>query len=167
MNTGIQQLFTRLLISSALLGYYITALPVVQAASPLRHTVLPPGGLKLLPGYTYKPKMGIDTLVGEITKPSGMTLRLDIGALSGDQAEWQNKLGRCLWYKDQQVNGQRVEIALDKDSNLTVTVGGFANFYGKATTSEDMVDALMMVFTYSLPRQTKASHRKPLVNTRR
>ena len=126
---------------------------------PLRaDDTLPPGGIKLLPGYIYRPERGTDTLVGEIVKPGGLTIKFDIGMLSGDQTAWEKKQGSCQSYKDQQINHRRVEVALDKEGMFYVTIGGSANFYGKEASQEDMVDVLLMVLTYSDDSPTQQLH---------
>ena len=92
--------------------------------------VLPPGNIKLLEGYTHIRKRGIDTSVGEISKPNGLIIHYDNGALAGRAAGYYCGNNQCLWYKHQQTNGKDVWIGLTKESQIVATFPEeYANFF--------------------------------------
>jgi hypothetical protein len=111
-----------------------------------------PGGMKLLPGYEHTKRRGIDTDVGKITKKDGLTIEYDIGGLAGNYAKNAAK-GKPLWYKQQTVGKQKFDVCLSKERTLYVTADGFANFYAKVKTDEDIADVLLMALTYDLPAE--------------
>lgn len=108
-----------------------------------------PGNIKLLEGYRHVRKRGIDTSVGEISKPGGITIRYDNGLLAGRVAGSYCGNGQCLWYKRQQVNGKDLWIGLTKDGRILATFPeDYANFYAQTTSPENVADFLMMILTY-------------------
>ena len=109
----------------------------------------PPGNIRLINGYTHVKKRGIDTSVGEIRKPGGMTIRYDIGVLAGRMAGYDCGNGQCLWYKRQQINGKDIWIGLTKDGTMVATFPEiYVNFYAQIRSQEDIADFLLMIFTY-------------------
>ena len=63
----------------------------------------PPGNIELFDGYTHTRKQGIDSRVGEISKPGGMVIRYDIGEMAGLFAGRCGTLYECQWYKGQKI----------------------------------------------------------------
>lgn len=112
---------------------------------------LPPGNIELLYGYTHTRRQGIDSRVGDISKPDGMTIRYDIGAMAGvnpDRCTYKNE---CLWYKRQIINGREVWLGLSKEGRAFATFPKEnANFYAQTKTPEDIADFLIMVLTYKV-----------------
>jgi hypothetical protein len=113
-----------------------------------------PGGMKLLPGYEHTKRRGIDTEVGRIAKKDGLTIEYDIGGLAGNYAKNAAK-NKPLWSRQQTVGKQKFDVCLDKERTLYVTVDGFANFYAKVKSDEDIADVLLMALTYGQPAERK------------
>ena len=109
-----------------------------------------PGSMQLLLGYKHQRRQGRDTQVGKIEKQKGLILQYDVGNLAGDYVESQRKDGHYLWYKEQVFNSHPVKLLLKKDRTLYVTfTENKANFYGIVKTEQDLVDAILMLATYS------------------
>ena len=109
----------------------------------------PPGNIQLLEGYTHIRKRGIDTSVGEISKPNGLTISYDNGQLAGRAAGYYCGNGQCIWYKRQQTNGKDVWIGLTKDNQIIATFpDDYANFFAQTKSSEDIADFLLMILTF-------------------
>jgi hypothetical protein len=109
--------------------------------------------MTLLPGYQHERLQGIDTSVGRIWKKDGLEIHYDIGRLAGNYAQSREKdKDKLEWFKEQAVGGRNVQIALTKDRVLTITVAGFANFYGTVKSEGDLADMLLMVLTYDEPK---------------
>lgn len=114
-----------------------------QAPSP------PPGNIKLLQGYVHIKKRGIDTSVGEISKPGGLTIQYDNGALAGRVAGYHCGRGECVWYKKQRVYGRDLWIGQTSKGTIFATFPEiYVNFYAQTRSPEDIADFLMMVMTY-------------------
>jgi hypothetical protein len=110
-----------------------------------------PGNIELFDGYTHTPKRGIDSTVGEISKPGGMTIHYDIGDLAGLFAGRCGPLYECLWYKGQKINGREVWLSLTKDGRIFATFPkDYANFFAQTNSSEDIADFLVMILTYKV-----------------
>lgn len=127
---------------------------------------MPPGDIELLYGYTHTRRQGIDSRVGDISKPDGMTIRYDIGDMAGvnpDRCAYENN---CFWYKRQMINGRNVWLGLSKDGRIFATFPKEnANFYAQTKTPEDIADFLIMVLTYkvkepSVPDKTETRKSK-------
>ena len=112
---------------------------------------LPPGNIELLDGYIHTRRRGIDSRVGDISKPDGLTIRYDIGLMAGvnpDKCAYKNE---CLWYKRQIINGKEVWLGLSKEERIFATFPKEnANFYAQTKSSEDVTDFLIMVLTYKV-----------------
>ncbi|HUQ32208.1 MAG TPA: hypothetical protein VM095_08805 [Pyrinomonadaceae bacterium] len=109
---------------------------------------LPPGGIKLLPGYQHKTLQGFDTWVGKIWKEGGLEIKYDIGFLAGDYADPKHR-ENFLWYKEQLIEGRRVHCALYKSNSLVVSFpDSSANFTAKVNSQEDIAEMLLMILTY-------------------
>jgi hypothetical protein len=114
-----------------------------------------PGGMTLLPGYQHERGMGIDTLVGKISKPDGLTIRYDIGELGGNYVKNRAK-NNAIWAKEQVIAGNKVQMALTNKKRLIVTFpDAYANFYGDVKAEGDIVDMLLMVLTYAPSKKAK------------
>ena len=111
----------------------------------------PPGDIELLYGYTHTRRKGIDSRVGDISKPEGMTVRYDIGDMAGVNPGICAYLRDCLWYKKQIINGREVWLGLSKEGQIFATFPKEnANFYAQTKTPEDIADFLIMVLTYKV-----------------
>jgi hypothetical protein len=116
-----------------------------------------PGGMTLLPGYQHQQLRGIDSRTGMISNGRGFEIRYDIGSMAGNRA---NNPRDRVWFKTQVVGGNQVQISFTTDRVLNVTfptVSGVrggpvaplpANFYGKVSSDEDIVDLLVMAMSY-------------------
>lgn len=75
--------------------------------------------------------------------------------MAGNQVKAQTK-DTILWSKEQVLDGRAVQLALTKDRMLYLTFPETAaNFYGKATSEEDIADMLLTVLTYAPPAKLK------------
>lgn len=109
----------------------------------------PPGGIKLLAGYVHIKQQGIDTWVGRIKKEGGLDIRYDIGALAGEYVNFCLRDQSCAWYKEQQLKGGLVKIALTRDERIIATFPKTtANFITEVKSQEDIADFLLMILTY-------------------
>lgn len=119
--------------------------PTVPVSGP------PPGDIRLLDGYRHIRKKGIDSRVGEISAPSGLTIRYDIGRMAGAYAPRVcAEATACLWYKKQNNNGNEVVVGLTREGKIYATFpNDYANFYADTKSSEDVADFLLMVLTYT------------------
>lgn len=109
----------------------------------------PPGGIKLLDGYVHVTEQGIDTWVGRIKKEGGLDIRYDIGRLAGEYVNQCLYNNTCVWYKEQQLKGGLVKIALKNDGIIFATFPKTtANFSAKVKSQEDIADFLIMILIY-------------------
>jgi hypothetical protein len=126
----------------------------------------PPGSIRLLSGYRHQKEQGIDTTVGKIWKDGGPVIRYDIdsfSALAGNYAQHHKRSDPYLWYKEQEFQGNTAQVLLTKDRKLIVTFPFaaprgetiFANFIGKVATEEQLAEVLLMLMTYSPPKDAK------------
>ena len=112
----------------------------------------PPGSVKMLSGYEHQRETGIDTTVGRIWKQDGLTISYDIGTLAGNGAAHRKETGKNLWYREQTFNGHKAQLVLTTDRFLCVTFPeNTANFFGVVKTEQDLIDALLMILTYTPP----------------
>jgi len=128
-------------------------------AFPAMAADTPPGGMKLLPGYTHRPLQGIDSVVGEIVKEGGLKISYEIGHVSkpgepmvGGGFRDRPKLlpkAKVRWYREQTINSQPVHVAFSKDRMLLVSFPEKGmNFGAKIGSSEQFADAMLMIVTY-------------------
>ncbi len=109
----------------------------------------PPGGIKLLAGYVHMKERGIDTWVGRIKKEGGLDILYDIGPLAGEYVNRCLRDQSCVWYKEQQLKGGLVKIALASDGRIIATFPKTtANFSAEVKSQEDIADFLIMILTY-------------------
>jgi len=109
----------------------------------------PPGNIQLIETYTHTRKKGIDTIVGEISKPGGLTIHYDNGPLAGLVAGRICGQDNCLWYKRQKVNENDVYLGFRADGFIVATFPkDYVNFYAHTKTQEEIADFLIMILTY-------------------
>lgn len=111
----------------------------------------PPGNMSLLPQYVHIIKRGIDTAVGEISKPNGLTITYDNGFLAGNQAWQQYNVLRdnVAWFKEQKVNGLTLYLTRGKDQSIYATFPETcANFRAVKVDESELLDFLLMIMTY-------------------
>jgi hypothetical protein len=125
-----------------------------------------PGGIRLLDGYTHTRLQGIDTGVGKISKPGGMTIEYDNGVLAGLYARQCWSKTACLWFKRQMIGGREVWLGLTKEGQIIATFPKeYANFFAQTKSSEDIADFLIMILTYradeAVLTRDKPAVRKP------
>jgi len=123
---------------------------------------LPPGSIKLLPGYQHKRGHGIDSTVGVIWKTGGLLMEYDIGAMAGDYTHcppcgWSRS--EEIWRKKRVINGQRAVCVLTKKKTTKTLFVSFpeldANFFAVVRTDSDSADMFQMLSTFQpidLPR---------------
>ena len=120
------------------------------------------GGMRLLPGYVHQPLQGFDSIVGKITKKGGLVISYEIGGipkpgglqLGGQFSDRPKRTpkNQLRWYREQIVNGQPVHLAYRKDNYLLVSYPKKGmNLSVKLSTTEEMVEALLMILTYPNP----------------
>jgi hypothetical protein len=119
------------------------------------------GGMQLLSGYKHKKLQGIDSIVGKIEKPGGLSIMYEIGVVSPPGAPrfgggFSDRPKRTPpksrhWYKEQVVNGVPMHLAYTKNGYLLVSFQQSRkgiNFTVKVKNSDEMVEALLMIMTY-------------------
>ncbi len=120
------------------------------------------GGIQLLPGYKHEKLQGIDSIVGRIAKPGGLTIHYEIGAIpqgglrfGGSFVDRPKKVpqDQLRWYREQMVQGQPVHIAYLKNNSLLVSYpqtipGKGINFHTQVKSTEELADALLMLLTF-------------------
>ncbi len=142
------------------------------AACPAAAAEAPPGGIRLLPGYTHNPLQGIDSIVGELVKDGGLKISYEIGHVSkpgepmvGGGFRDRPKLTpkeKLRWYREQTVNGQPVHVAFTKDNTLLVSFPNKGmNFRTMVRSSEDFADAMLMMMTCPGPAAAEATQPAP------
>ena len=118
----------------------------------------PPGNIELFDGYTHIRKEGIDSRIGEISQPNGITIHYDIGQMAGLFAGSCRATNDCLWYKAQKINGREVWISLTKTGLLAATFPKeYANFWADTKSQEDVADFLVMILTYKIKEPVEQS----------
>lgn len=121
-----------------------------------------PQQLKLLNGYTLKEEQGIDSFVGKISKPSGITLNYDVGPPGNNYTDEPRQSHDYLWYKEQTISGHRMQILLTKKKMLIISVpDSYTNFFGTVKKEEDIADALLMLATYPTAPALPADKQRP------
>ncbi len=110
-----------------------------------------PGNITLLPGYAHEAREGVDSTVGQIGKPGGLTVNYDIGPMAATyvhsvvKSEKQN----IVWLKTQRVNGQQLSVLLLENGQIYATFAdSFANFVATVKTEGELTDFLLTVMTY-------------------
>ncbi len=145
---------------NALVFALITTASVLSFASQSAAQDIPEvlQGMRLLPNYRLQPLQGIDSMVGQISKPNGLTIRYEIGRIpragrpkmGGDFSDQPLLIpaGRREWYKEQTIRGEPVHLAYTKEKQLLVSYPNRGiNFAIAATTQEQFAEALLIVLT--------------------
>ena len=144
---------------------FLAALVAFAAGSVFAADAPPPGAMRLLPGYVHEPLQGIDSIVGRIRKPGGLTIQYEIGRVPkpgglriggdfSDAAVGMPEKDR-RWYREQTVQGEPVHIAYSKADLLVVSFPASGlNLTATAKSSEEVADVLLMALTY--PKQAAA-----------
>lgn len=142
----------------------------------------PPGNMRLLAGYTYVRRRGIDSHVGSIVGEGEFTINHDIGGMASnysreyfpdhfEQLRKQTHLNKdaieshiryleqqVSWQVRQQVNGDDLMIVYFKDGKLIASFDhSTANFIAKVDSFDQMTDFFLTVLTY----QPKPSNKLP------
>jgi len=142
------------------------------AKQPKNASPAGPGGMRLLPGYTHEPLRGIDSVVGRIVKDDGWKISYEIGRISkpgrprmggdfSDRAKLTPK-SKVRWYREQTISGQPVHIAMSKTDALIVSFPTRGmNFHATIRSSQQLVDALLMILTYPQPAPAAEPAAKP------
>ncbi len=140
------------------------ATPAASAQTPL------PGGfeIRLLPGFAYQPRRGIDSIVGVIAKKDGLQIQFDMGGvvLPGAPRFGGSYVNQALavpekdrlWAKEQEVGGQKFHVTYGKEHQLivsTATAKMGVSFYVVAKTPEEVADVLLMVLTLAEQKPKK------------
>ena len=124
----------------------------------------PPFRMWLLPGYHHKTLQGIDTTVGQISKPHGLLIEYDLGNLPVTSATAERKTRppgdwnrQCSWIKDEEnssVTGETeitCNIDVDEDGHgkkLFVSFPDGATFWARVKNKRQISEMLKMVLTY-------------------
>ncbi len=126
----------------------------------------PPGDLKLLDSYTHKKLQGFDSLPGVISKPGGLQIYYEIGAIPKPGApqfgsQFTDKAKNTpakqrQWYKEQIIAGQPVHLAY---TNTGVLIASFPksgiNFRVDVKSDEDLAEALLTILSYPSAAKNK------------
>lgn len=120
-----------------------------------------PGGfeIRLLPGFTYEPKQGFDSIVGEIAKKDGLKIQFEMGRipagglrLGGDFVNQALQLPEKdrQWLKEQTAGGRKIHVAYSKEQLLIITTASKTegvNFTAVAKSPGEVAEVLLMVLT--------------------
>ena len=123
-----------------------------KAAGPVRNIATFQNGavITLLPGFELRDQQGIDSYVGVIRKPGGLTIQYDIGEMAGrysESAEWTK--GE-VWRKRAKINGDTLVCVYTVEHRLTCTaLEARANFYAHAESETEIQQMLQMTSTYA------------------
>ena len=130
-------------------------IPVAAAQSKMPAALM---GMRLLPGYQHRPLQGMDSVIGEIARSEGLTLRYEIGRVpttvkfrrGGDFTDAARTLTPPMtrWYKEQSVLGEPVHLAYTTRDQLVISFPQRGvNIVVVAKTLEEVAEALLMVLT--------------------
>jgi hypothetical protein len=115
-----------------------------------------PGGITLLPGYHAVQRPGPDTSEGRIARAKGLTIDYNLTCETGSYVDIARRDVKLLWSREQQVDGQPVQIAMTTNKILYVSYPRTrANFWTKVKSDQDLTDALLMLLTYRGPAVEK------------
>jgi hypothetical protein len=129
------------------------------------------GGIKLLEGYKVKKDSAVDSVAWTIYKKEGLTIEFEAGLNQGFAAD-KNHIEQYAWYQEQEINGNKVMLALIKPNLKTVfepsdprskETGNIllvtfplgiqqtnaANFQAEILNEQEMIDALLMIMTFN------------------
>ena len=117
----------------------------------------PPGGIRLLKGYSHVTLRSISSRVGRISKKGGVTINYDIGDpavnVAGNYAKRLSK--HAQWFREQRVDGEIVQVEVSKKGEVYITFPkAGANFYASIKTPTEMADVLLMVLTFPDKKKT-------------
>jgi len=160
-----------------------TFLPkTTQSSSAIPTAIEPPGHIRLLAGYKYVRRRGVDSHVGSIIGDTGLTIDHDIGGMASnysreyfpdhfEKLRKQTHLNKdaieshirylqqqVSWQIRQEVNGEYLMIVYFKDAKLIASFDrSTANFIARVDSFDQMTDFLLTVLTY----QPKPSSKLP------
>jgi hypothetical protein len=129
------------------------------------------GGIRLLDGYKIKKGWAVDAATWTIYKEGGLTIDFEAGMNEGLWAYPKEK-EKYAWYREQNVNGHKVMLALIKPGLKTVwepdnprspELGNIllvtfplgiqsdntANFKAEILNDGELADALLMILTFN------------------
>ena len=130
----------------------------------------PYGGIRLLNGYQINRQAAIDADAWNIQK-NGFTIKFESGLNWGVAADPAH-MDTYLWYREQNVNGFKVLLAMVKPGQKTVwepensrgmapgsillvtfvlsksNPNNTANFWAKVANQEELIDMILMVLTF-------------------
>jgi len=147
-----------------------TAIAVLLLLSTALADDPPYGGVKLLEGYRYKRSRSVDTINGLIYKEGGLSIEFESGISEGYAVD-PKELKNYIWYREQEINGHKVFLALTQSGVgtrwepekprrsgsrhiLIVTFPGkfgpmdAANFHAEVLNDTEIADMLLMVLTF-------------------
>ena len=129
------------------------------------------GGIKLLEGYKIKDDRAVDAIAWTVYREGGLAIDFEGGMNEGLWADPKQK-EKYAWYREQDVNGHKVMLALIKRGLKTVwepdkprsrEVGNIllvtfplgaqadhtANFKAEILNDAELADALLMILTFN------------------
>ncbi len=139
----------------------VLTLPALAQSQPtltlpelkLTPTEPPPGKIQLLDGYTHTREQGFDSVVGNISKPGGITIGYDMWGTDGPIPTPESVVcfakDPCRWLKRQVIDGKEVWIGLTHGGQITAFFPKeWAKFYAQTKSPEDIADFLLIILTY-------------------
>jgi hypothetical protein len=142
---------------------FLTLLLFSTAATAAKKKDSPPFRIRLLPGYHHKTLQGIDTTVGQISKPHALLIEYDLGNLPVTSATAERQIRpprewirQCTWINDEasSVTGDTdVTCSVDVDDDghkkrLFVSFPDGATFWARVKNKRQISEMLQMVLTY-------------------
>lgn len=107
----------------------------------------PPGGMVVLPGYTFTRVKAIDSESGRFEKPAGPTISYELGALRAPIANTPRTLD-LLWSRTVVLRGTTVRAYMNKGAGLWVDSGSGHFVARNVKSQEDVADVLLTVLSY-------------------
>ena len=108
----------------------------------------PPGGLKLIDGYSWMPLLGKDAVVGRISNKDGFSITFDRSGVKGFFAQQFSNTDNLVWLKHQEVNGQQMDLGMFKDGVVVALFDKTTKFSAKPKSTSELDDFILIVMTY-------------------
>lgn len=127
-----------------------------SAGARANQVEIPFGRIDLLAEYRHEQRSGVDSMSGRIWKESGLSIRYDIGGLSGNIAGTVPSANR-RWLKQQSVEKGTLHLVMTTEGNLIASfnlssgpgsVHQMVNFIALTQTPEEIAEFLLIVMSY-------------------
>jgi len=107
----------------------------------------PPGNLQI-DGFVWTPRIAKDAITGQISDSKGFVIDLSKSSVRNFYSGQFTKKDDLLWFKQQQIHGQLLDIGLFKDGRVVASFDSTTNFTAKPSSTEQWAMFLLIVLTY-------------------